>query len=329
MRGTLVLTRSQVARLLTLDACIAAIEKALRAHARGRSMPPQLLAFHTPEAGAFHLKAAGVLGRRGVFAAKINANFGRNPRRGLPRIQGVVALFDARDGRPLALLDSMELTALRTAAMTAVAARRLARADARTATICGCGLQGRVQLRALLRVRRLERAWCWDAEPSAAERYAREMSRELSLPVQPARRLAAALRESDVIVTCTPARRFFVREKDVSPGAFVAGVGADSSEKQELEPALLAKSRVVVDSLEQAATIGDLHHALAARAMAPRQVHAELADVVAGRKPGRRSRRETFVFDSTGIALQDVAAAACAYERALARGVGRRIALGV
>src|SRR5262245_34959138 len=165
MSGTLILTRSQVARLLTLDACIGAIEKALVAHARGRTLPPQLLGFHTPAGGGFHLKAAGVLGRRGVFAAKINANFGSNPQRGLPRIQGVVALFDAQDGRPLALLDSMELTALRTAAMTAVAARRLARPDARTATICGCGLQGRVQLRALLRVRRLQQAWCWDLDP--------------------------------------------------------------------------------------------------------------------------------------------------------------------
>ena len=328
MNATLVVTRSQVARLLTLDACIDAIERVLLAHARGRSLPPQLLGFHTPAGGAFHLKAAGVLGRRALFAAKLNANFGGNPRRGLPRIQGVLALFDAADGRPLALMDSIELTALRTAAMTAVAARRLARADARTATICGCGLQGRAQLRALLCVRKLERVWCWDVAPAAAARFAREMSHELGIPVERARRLPAALRASDVIVTCTPARRYFVRAADVARGAFVAGVGADSPEKQELAPALLAGSRVVVDSLEQAATIGDLHHALAAGALTRRAVHAELADVVAGRKPGRRSPNETFVFDSTGIALQDVAAAACVYERALATGVGRRIALG-
>jgi ornithine cyclodeaminase/alanine dehydrogenase-like protein (mu-crystallin family) len=328
VNATLIVTRSQVARLLTLDACIEAIERALRAHARGRSLPSQLLGFHTPAGGGFHLKAAGMLGRPAYFAAKLNANFGSNPRRGLPRIQGVVALFDARDGRPLALLDSIELTALRTAAMTAVAARRLARADARTATICGCGLQGRVQLRALLRVRPLERVFAWDVAPAAAARFAREMSRELGIAVEPARRLPAALRASVLIVTCTPARRFFVRAEDVAPGAFVAGVGADNPEKQELEPALLAKSRLVVDSLEQAATIGDLHHALAAGAMTQQDVHAELADVVAGRKPGRRSPREIFVFDSTGIALQDVAAAACTYERALAAGVGRRVALG-
>lgn len=327
MSGTLVLTRSDVARLLTLDACIDAVERALVAHAHGRSLAPQLLSFHG-RGGGFHIKAAGLRGGRGVFGAKINGNFAGNLRRGLPRIQGVVALFDASDGRPLALLDSIEITLLRTGAMTAVAARRLARKDARTATLCGCGLQGRIQLRALLRVLRLERVWCWDRSAEAALRFAREMSRELCVQVSATRRLRPALRGSDVIVTCTPSRRYFVQAKDVAPGAFVAAVGADSSDKQELQPELLRRSRVVVDSLEQAATIGDLHHALEAGVMTRAQVHAELADVVAGRKPGRRSPDETFVFDSTGIALQDVAAAACVYARALASHSGRSIALG-
>jgi ornithine cyclodeaminase/alanine dehydrogenase-like protein (mu-crystallin family) len=208
-----------------------------------------------------------------------------------------------------------------------VAARRLARRDARSVTVCGCGRQGRIQLRALLRVLEIDRVWCWDRSADAAARFGREMSRELRVPVTPTRRLGQALRGSDVIVTCTPSRRFFVAAGDVAPGAFVAAVGADSSDKQELDPDLLAASRVVVDDLEQAATIGDLHHALDAGAMTRAQVHAELADIVAGRKPGRRTRDERFVFDSTGIALQDVAAAACVYERSLALRSGRKIAL--
>lgn len=324
---TLLLTRTDVARLLTLDECIAAVQAALAAHARGRSLPPQVLSFHVG-GGGFHLKAAGLLLGRGAFAAKLNANFGGNPRRGLPRIQGVVALFDARDGRLLALLDSIEITLLRTGAMTAVAARFLARRDSRVAGICGCGQQGRIQLRALSRVLRLGSVLCWDRDAAAARRFAREMSRELGLQVSAVERASAALRQADVAVTCTPSARAFVAPDDLKAGAFLAAVGADSSDKQELAPELLARSRLVVDDLEQAATIGELHHALAAGAITRDAVHAELAEVVARRRPGRRSPAETFVFDSTGIALQDVAAAARVYERALRTRTGRRLALG-
>lgn len=324
---TLVLARRDVASLIGLEDCIGAVERALAAHGRGRSLPPRQLSFHVP-GGAFHLKAAGLLGRRPVLAAKLNANFGGNARRGLPRIQGVVVLQDARDGRLLALFDSIEITRLRTGAITAVAARWLARRDARQGAVCGCGLQGRIQLRALAAVLRLERVRCWDRDRGAALRFAREMSRELGLELEAVATARAALRDADAIVTCTPARRAFVGAGDVKPGAFLAAVGADAADKQEIAPALLRESRLVVDDLEQAAEIGDLHHALAAGALGRGDVHAELADVVAGRRPGRRSPDETFVFDSTGIALQDVAAAELAYERALTRRVGLRIALG-
>lgn len=324
--ATLLLTRADVARLLTLDECIAGVRSALLAHARGRSLPPQLLSFHVG-GGGFHIKAAGLLGRRPVFAAKLNANFASNPRRGLPRIQGVVALCDGRDGRLLALIDSIQITLLRTAAMTAVAARLLARRDARQAAVCGCGLQGRVQLRALTRVLRLERVRCWDRDPAAAGRFAREMSRELGLAVTAVGQPGEALCDALVAVTCTPSRRAFVGPADIGKGAFLAAVGADASDKQELEPSLLAAAKLVVDDLEQAATIGDLHHALAAGTLSRADVHAELADVVAGRRPGRRAAGETFVFDSTGIALQDVAAAARVYARALLARAGRRVAL--
>ena len=129
-----------------------------------------------------------------------------------------------------------------------------------------------------------------------------------------------AVRASDVVVTCTPSRRPLLSAADVPTGCFVAAVGADSEDKQELAPDLLARSVVVVDVLEQCARIGDLHHALAAGAMRREDVHAELADVVSGRRPGPRSADEITVFDSTGTALEDVAAAALVYERAVDAG---------
>jgi alanine dehydrogenase len=141
------------------------------------------------------------------------------------------------------------------------------------------------------------------------------------------RDLAAATRRSDVVVTCTTARRWILGRGDLPPGAFVAAVGADYPEKQEIEPALLAESTVVVDIVEQCERMGDLHHAIAAGLMTRDDVAADLAAVVSGRKPGRRSADEVVIFDSTGTALQDVAAAAIAYERALATGIGVRLEL--
>jgi ornithine cyclodeaminase/alanine dehydrogenase-like protein (mu-crystallin family) len=319
---TRVLTRGDVQALLGWDECIEAVESAFRLHAEGRSLAPGVLGVRAPH-GGFHVKAAGLERGRLYFAVKTNANFSDNPRRhGLPAIQGVVVLCDADDGRALAVMDSIEVTLRRTAAATAVAARHLARPDARAATVCGCGRQGRAQLRALARVLPLQRAWAFDADEAAARAFAREMSGELGFEVKPVPAPAAGLAESEVCVTCTPSRSPFLMREHVRPGTFVAAVGADSEDKQELEPALLARATVVVDSLDQCATIGELHHALTAGVMTRDAVHADLGQLAAGRRSGRRTTDEIIVFDSTGTALQDVAAAALVHERARAAGVG-------
>lgn len=325
---TLVLTRRDVARLLDLDTCIAVVEEAFRAHGGGRVPPPGVLGFPASD-GGFHIKAGAFEHGRRYFAAKVNGNFVHNQERfGLPRIQGVIVLCDADHGAPLALLDSIEITGLRTGAATAVAAKYLARPEAGIVTVCGCGSQGRVQLRSLARVCRVREAHAWDAAPGVAERFARDMAAVLGIPVSPVSALERAVAQSDIVVTCTPARKFFLRKEWVSPGTFVAAVGADSEEKQEIDPALLAANAVVVDVLAQSAAIGDLHHALAAGLMTRDQVRAELGEVVAGRRPGRTTPDEIVIFDSTGTALQDVAAAAVAYENAVRGGVGLHVELG-
>ena len=325
---TLLLSGDDVRALLDMESCIAAVEGAFQAQADGLTLPAGVLGTHAPE-GGFHVKAAGLMRDRAYYACKINANFPENPvRHGLPTIQGVVGLFDAGNGMLLALIDSMEITTLRTAAATAVAAKYLARTDARTVAILGCGVQGRSQLRALTGVRQIERVYAWDGMPNAAERYAREMTSELGCDVTAIDSYRDVVGRCDVIITCTASRVPLLGTDDVSAGTFVAGVGADSENKQELAPALLARSTLVVDVLEQCARIGDLHHALVAGAMGRDDVHAELADVVSGRRPSRRSRDEITVFDSTGTALEDVAAAAVLYERAIAGGQTRGISLG-
>jgi len=324
---TLLLTRSDVAALLTLDECIAAVEHAFALQAEGKALGPGVLALHAAS-GGFHVKAAGLPLGRFYVAAKVNANFPDNAARGLPTIQGVVVLSDGETGQLLALMDSMEITVLRTGAATAVAARYLARPDARVATIVGCGRQGRIQLAALASVRKLERVYAVDRIASISRQFAHRMSAELGVDVRPVAGLAEASRQSDLWVTCTPSRSPLLRREDVAPGAFVAAVGADNEHKQELDPGLLAAASVVVDSLEQCAVIGDLHHALRSGAMSLTDVHAELSDVVVGRKPGRRSPDDIVIFDSTGVAIEDVAAAAIVYEKAIGAARGVAIELG-
>jgi alanine dehydrogenase len=128
--------------------------------------------------------------------------------------------------------------------------------------------------------------------------------------------LAKAIGESDIVITCTTARRYFVTREMVRPGTFIAAVGADHEEKQEIEPQLMARAKVVTDLTEQAATIGDLHHAIDAGVMSREDVHAQLGEVVAGRRPGRTGDEEITIFDSTGTGLQDAAAALAVYRRA-------------
>ncbi len=242
----------------------------------------------------------------------------------MPNIQGLIILCDAANGFPLAVMDSIEITILRTGAASAVAAKHLARPDSKVATICGCGNQGRVQLRALKRVLPLQHVYAFDLDPAQAGRFAAELAQELGIKIEAVGEPANAVRKSDVCVTCTPAKKYFIHEDFVSPGTFLAAAGADNDDKQELDPQLLVANKVVADILDQCAEIGDLHHAIAAGLIQRSSVHAELGEVVAGKKSGRASLEEITIFDSTGTALQDVAAAAVVYERATKQGRGTR-----
>jgi alanine dehydrogenase len=320
-KETLLLTRADVAELITLETCIPAVETAFRAYAEGRALAPGVLSTHVKD-GAFHIKSAGLPLGSTYFAAKINANFPQNRKLGLPTIQGLVVLFDAKNGYPLAVMDSIEITIVRTGAATAVAAKYLAREDADTVTIWGCGNQGRVQLKALAKIRRLKQAFAYDLDPNTAERFAKELSNELNLEIVATNNPLTVLRQSGLCVTCTPSKRPLFGPSDLAAGTFVAAVGADNPEKQELDPALFASNKIVVDILDQCAAIGDLHHAIEQGFITPEKVHAELGEIVTGKKPGREFEDETILFDCTGTALQDTAAAAIVYENALKSGKG-------
>lgn len=265
---------------------------------------------------------------RPYFAAKINANFPLNPStHSLPTIQGMLVLFDATNGRVLAAMDSMTITTLRTAAASAVAARYLARAEAMTAAFIGCGAQARAHVAAIAAVRELELALVFDIDRKKAEHFAVETQMLHAFEVRATDDFHHATAASDIIVTTTSSTKAFIGVSDITPGAFIAAVGADNEHKQEIETALFEVSAVVVDDLDQCATIGDLHHALDAGVVTRDDVRATLGEVVAGVRPGRLSDSEIVIFDSTGVAIEDVAAAAIAYERALVDGSGQLVRL--
>jgi ornithine cyclodeaminase/alanine dehydrogenase len=318
----LLLSRSEVSSLLGFSDYVDAVEQAFRLHAEGHAFEPALSHVDADE-GEFHIKAGGLRGSPPYFALKVNGGFFQNRTRfSLPNIQGLIVLSRADNGVPVAAMDSIEITMQRTGAATAVAAKYLARPGSRVCTICGCGTQGRVQLRALSRVLELEQAFVWSRQQERAQSFAAEMTVELGIPVTPVSDIESALDRSDVCVTCTPAKTPFVPRDCIPKGMFIAAIGADSPDKQELDATLVASAKLVTDLRAQAVHVGEIHHAVAQGLLEPSQVHAELGEIIAQKRTGRTCADEIIIFDSTGTALQDVAAAAAVYERARKAGVG-------
>jgi ornithine cyclodeaminase/alanine dehydrogenase-like protein (mu-crystallin family) len=320
--GTLLLSRRDVSALLTPEDALVAVHQAFRLLGEGQVPSPAIVGVPVRE-GAFHIKA-GLFGvGRPYFVSKTNANFRYNRERfGLPTILGTVLVCDAGNGYPLALLDSIAITVRRTAAATALATEHLARHDATTLAVIGCGTQGLAHIEAISRVRAIHRVILHDVDPARARTLAGVVRDRLDIATEVADSAPTAVAACDICVTCTPSRRFLLDASAVRPGTFVAGVGTDAEDKRELAPSLLAAGTLVVDLLSQYVAIGDLHHALDAGVLTPADVYAELGEIVAGQRQGRTSDTEIVVFDSTGMALQDAATAALVYERAVSAGLG-------
>ena len=323
----LILTRSQIAGLLPFEEYVRVVEDAFRAHAEGRSLEPAIMHVDAPD-GEFHIKAGGLLQPEPYFALKSNGGFFQNrARHNLPNIQGMVILASAATGLPLAVMDSMEITIQRTGAATAVAAKYLARPDSAVCTICGCGNQGRVQLRGLCHALPIRKAFAWDRQRETAEEFARAMSAELGIEVIATTDLHGAVAQSDACVSATPARQPILGLGDLPPGIFLSAVGADSPDKQELDAHLLPDASVFGDLLAQCASVGEFHHGIAEGLVRREDFRGELGQLVTGRRPGRTSAEEITIFDSTGTAMQDVAAAVAVYQRANATGIGLSLQL--
>ena len=279
--------------------------------------------------------AGGSIGARGMRPAlgvKALTLFGRNPaERGIPAIAALVLLYDATDGRPLALMDGGWLTALRTGAASGVATRLLAREDARTLAVFGAGAQAPEQVAAVCAARPIARVWLVNRTRAHAEALVeplRAAGSPIPADVRVAELPAQALAEADVVCTATAASEPLFADADMRPGTHINAIGAYTPHMREVPGTTVARARVFVDSRSAAeAEAGDLLLARAEELIGSDHVAAELGEVVLGRAPGRTERDQITLFKSVGSAAQDVAVAHLAYERARAQGIGVEIAL--
>lgn len=264
------------------------------------------------------------------LGAKIVSVFPNNAQKGLPMIHGVVIMLDAETGQPAAVMDATYLTALRTGAASGAGTDLLARPDAATAAIFGAGVQARTQLEAVCTVRSIKCAWIYDRNTEAAERMAAELAGRGPIPtdLRVAELPREAVAEADIICTATTSNTPVYDGRDVRPGTHVNGIGSYTPTMQENDAELVRRALVVIDSRESAlAEAGDLIIPLQAGLIGEDHIHAELGEIVVGRKPGRTSPDQITFFKSCGIAVQDVVAGGEVLRRAKEMKLGTEIAL--
>ncbi len=316
----LVVQESLIPRLVTADDAFQAVSSCLAAMSRGEARNFPVVREALGEGRQYGFKS-GIDLSAGMLGVKAGGYFPGNAARGLINHQSSILLFDPETGRPVAMVGGNLLTALRTAAASAISIDRLARPEARVLGIVGAGHQSVFQLRAAARVRRFERVIAWNLHPDMLPRLG-EAAAELGLLFEsvPLDRM----READVIITITSAPEASLMSAHVSDGAHLACMGTDTRGKQEVEPSLLARARVFTDEVAQSVTIGEAQHAVAGGILKEDQI-VPLGAVLTGADPGRQSPSEITLFDGTGVALQDLAVAAIALENARRLGLGTEI----
>lgn len=322
-----VLGHEEVESLLPMRDCIELMAEALSALARNEAYNPLRFVVRPDESRHFlGLMPAYRGGGSPAYALKEVCIFPDNPARGLDAHQGAVLLHSAETGQLLAVMNASAVTAIRTAAVSGLATRLLARRDAAELAIVGTGVQARAHLQAMSVAGRFERARIAGRSPERARAFAAEEAPRYRFPLEPADSVEAAIRNADVIVTATNAIEPVLRCEWIQPGAHINAVGSCSPKARELDTATVAASALFVDRRESTLNeSGDYLLAAGEGAVGPAHIRAELGDILVGRGLGRTSDDEITVFESLGIAVEDLAAAQLLYRRALERDVGARV----
>jgi alanine dehydrogenase len=312
MTATRLISQSEVLSAINMREALAAVEQAFRLHGLKQVQMPAKVYLDLPLGDLRAMPAyAPVLGYASI--KNINMHPGN---RLVPSIIGTLTLFDAETGYPLAIMDATAITRLRTGAASGIATRLLAREDARVLSLIGAGNQALTQLEAILTVRPLiEHVLVYDLDGERAAGFARHAADQFNVVAQVARSIEEAVRAADILSTITPARASIVAAQWVKAGTHINAIGADAAGKQELESALIGAARIVVDDMEQATHSGEINVPFAQGLLRHTGIYAELGEIVAELKPGRSNATEITVFDSTGLALQDLACAAHVYRK--------------
>ena len=328
MTELLVLTDAQVGELVDYGEAIEVVEGAFRDFGHGRATMPSKVYLSFPRYKGDIRVMPAATGDRYAGVKLVNSHE-ENPSRGLPAVVGTYLLFSQETGIPLCLMAATLLTAIRTGAASAVATRYMARSDARRLGLIGAGAQAAHQLRAIGRVRNIEEVVVW-APNADRERTAALVTRMQGEFPDLRIRVADSVVEaagSDILCTTTPSRAPLFPAEALEEGAHINAVGADGPGKQELDPEILKAGYLVVDEMEQAVHGGEVNVALHTGVISAEQIAGTLPEVLIGAIPGRTSPEQITVFDSTGLAIQDIALAILVYERALDAGLGSTVTI--
>jgi len=319
---TLILSAAQVRHLLDREALLVALRDAFAEYSTRRTTAAQRAGSLLPGPGGRSVMVVfpGIISGIPAFTVKVNTKIPGAAR----SVIGSIHLADMETGAVLAIMDSIVITAERTALAGALASDVLARRDATRVAVIGAGVQGEAQVRALQLVRRVERADVVDSVPGRPEAYAARVGPALGIEVVARERVPDAVRDADIIITATWSHEPFLTRAMVRDGVHITAVGADEPAKGEVDAGLIASSLFVADDRDLAARMG----AIAGAGLGPEAIHAELGEVIAGVKPGRTSAEQITIFGTVGLAFQDLAAVWQVYGRAKREGVGTVIELG-
>ncbi len=328
MSEIIILSQNEVKSCLPMGEAIRAVREAYIAFAKGRvKMPPVMHLDVSQYNGEVDIKS-GYIEDLGLIGTKIASGFYENYKLGLPPGVAVIILMDLKTGIPVAIMDGTYVTAYRTGAAGAVAAKVLARKDSKIIGVVGAGTQARMQILALREVFSLKEIKVWDINTTGRDRYVEEMSEQLKIQIEPVEDIKDAVIEADIIVTVTPSRKALVMKEWIQEGVHINAIGADGPGKQELDPLIVKRAdKVVVDSLSQCRIIGEIQHALADGLIIEDDIYAEIGQILIGEKKGRETNEEITLFDATGLAAQDIAAANIVFKQAKEKGIGRVVSL--
>jgi ornithine cyclodeaminase len=324
----LLLTERDIRAVLPMPDLIGAMEQALVAYSAGRAAQPVRTVIEVGADPAFFAIMPASLDLPAAVGAKLVTVYFRNHDRGLPSHLATIVLLDHATGALTAVLDGRYITEARTAAVSAVSVRRLARPDASVLALIGSGVQARSHLDALQHVRALADVRVWSPNAGRREAFAREATARATVPVRAVGDAATAVRGADIVVLATASRDPVIEDRDIGDGAHICAVGACRPDQREMPTALVARARVYVDSRAGALKeAGDVLLPIGEGAIGASHIMGELGEVVGGQVPGRRAASDVTIFKSLGMAVEDIVAASLAVERAHAAHIGHAFSL--